>query len=242
MPAWGWQCGWGAHWSPPRAALRRGKDAHIGEQSLRALSFRVGGERTAGTRQQVTASNRKLPPLEAGVASTRPPAAERPLTASSTSAKMMLGHGSTEECTEARTAGGREPVPSGMSSGLQERYFPGKSTFSSPHWWGGLSCLVLLYVFANSTSHSQSYQAQHPRGASDSGVCRLNTQRLPQGYDYPWRGGQHTLGLEEQFKELISLIGNTKQTNQLLPAVKFRQASEFCNCSRPCFSAWYLFS
>lgn len=34
-----------------------GKDTHICEWSLRALSFRVGGERTAGTQQQVTASS-----------------------------------------------------------------------------------------------------------------------------------------------------------------------------------------
>lgn len=101
----------GAHGIPPRAALRRGKDAHIGERSLRALSFCAGGERTAGTRQQVTASIRKLPPLEAGVASSGPPAAERPLMASSTSAKMMLGHSSIEECSEAQTPMGREPVP-----------------------------------------------------------------------------------------------------------------------------------
>lgn len=69
VPAWGWQCGRGAHGIPPRAALRRGKDAHIGERSLRALSFRVGGERTVGPAAS-SSGGRQLPPLEAGVAST----------------------------------------------------------------------------------------------------------------------------------------------------------------------------
>lgn len=104
----------GAHWIPPRAAPGGGKDTHICEWSLRALSFRVGGERTAGTQQRVTASSRKLLPLEARVASMGPPASERPLTAPHTWGKMMLDHGSVKEYTKAQTPGGRICPTAGM--------------------------------------------------------------------------------------------------------------------------------
>lgn len=115
MLAWSWQSGrGGGHTGSPQEQHPGGKDTHICEWSLRTLSFRVGGERTAGTQQQVTASSRKLLPLEARVASMGPPASERPLTAPHTWGKMMLDHSSVKEYTEAQTPGGRTCPTAGM--------------------------------------------------------------------------------------------------------------------------------
>lgn len=104
----------GGHTGSPQEQHPGGKDTHICEWSLRTLSFHVGGERTAGTQQQVTASSRKLLPLEARVASMGPPASERPLTAPHTWGKMMLDHSSVKEYTEAQTPGGRTCPTAGM--------------------------------------------------------------------------------------------------------------------------------
>lgn len=155
---------------PPKSSTGRGKDTHILERSLRALSFRVGGERTAGTQQQVTASSRKLLPLEASVASTGPPASERPLTAPHTWGKMMLDHGSVEEYTEAQTPGGRSPSHSADVSRFAGKVFSWQiyifiSAVGRAELLGAPVCICKLHL-----SLLRVVLAQHPRGSSDSGV------------------------------------------------------------------------
>lgn len=50
---------------------------------------------------------------------------------------------------------------------------------------------------------------------------------------------RHTLGFEEQLRQRINLIGNTKQTNKLLPTVKSDTSLNSKTALRPCFSVWY---
>ena len=171
---------------PAKSSTGRGKDTHILERSLRALSFRVGGERTAGTQQQVTASSRKLLPLEAGVASTGPPASERPLTAPHTWGKMMLDHGSVEEYTEAQTPGGRSPSHSADVSRFAGKVFSWQIyifiSVGRAELLGAPVCICKLHL-----SLLRVVLAQHPRGSSDSNVqtlsddieCKTSTHRKP---------------------------------------------------------------